>query len=277
MPLLHLGLTLLLCLVCPVLAWGQSMNSRANHAHYISVKVPGSTSTVPFSINDFGAVTGYYYSATVRLGGFIRDRDGWITTFEFPGAGETEPIAINANGEVTGYWTAANTYTPPWQGFVRSRWGVFSSISVPGSTSVWPMRINASGTVIGYYSTASDYGIPFYGFVRSPNGVVTTFNSPGAVDTVFNDINDAGVILGYFYNGVSDTFFTLSQGDLTPINVPGGPESINQEGAIAGFSSGQQGYVRSRHGELTLFPIPGAIENDGEYLSINNLGTVMGG
>jgi hypothetical protein len=272
--LLHLRFALFICLVCPVLSGGQNLNSHSNQANYISFKVPGSTSTVPFSINDSGAVTGYYYSPTVHLGGFIRDAEGCITTFEFPGAGETEPISINASGEVTGYWTTANTYGPPWQGFVRNRWGVYTSINVPGSTSVWPVAINANGTVIGYYSTATDYQLPFYGFVRSPNGAITTFNPPGAVDTYFSDINDAGEIIGYSYDGVSDSYFVLRNGVMT--SVGGFPESINQEGDVAGEYGQAQGFVQSRNGNFTPFTVPGAGWGTG-YLTINDRGTVMGG
>lgn len=270
--MLHLRFTLLICLVCPVLSIGQTLNQPNN---YISFRVPGSSSTIPMSINDSGAVTGYYDSSNVNLGGFIRDADGCFTTFEVPGSGETEPVSINASGDVTGYWTTAHSYTPPWQGFVRNRWGVFTSINVPGSTSVWPVRINDSGTVIGYYSTATDYGTPFYGFIRSPNGVITTFTPPGAVDTYFSDINDAGETIGYIYNGVSDTYFTRSRnGVLT--SVGGLPESINQEGDVAGEYGQAQGFVQSRNGGFTPFTVPGAGWGTG-YLTINNRGTVMGG
>jgi hypothetical protein len=242
---------------------------------YLSFEVPGALSTVPLAINDLGAVTGYYYSSTVALGGFVRGPLGSITTFEVPGSGQTEPVSINVFGDVTGYWGIAASHNPPWQGFVRSRWGVFTSINIPGSTSVWPVRINDSGTVVGYYSTATDYGLPYYGFVRSPDGVITTFNAPGGLFTLFAGINDAGEIIGCSYNGVSGSCFELSRnGILTTLNVP--PASINREGDITGTWSQTQGFVRSHAGAVTYFNVPGAQWGTG-YLNINNRGYVMGG
>lgn len=275
--MLQRQLVLVICLVSPVICSGSNVQhfNQGNPRHdFVSFQVPGSLSTVPLAINDAGAVTGYYYSTTVPLGGFIRDPDGCITTFEVPGSSETEPISINARGEVVGYWGTTDSYGPPWQGFVRSRWGGFETITVSGSTSVWPVRINRPGMVVGYYSTASDYGPPYYGFIRSRDGVITTFSVPGALDTLLTSINDAGEIIGFSFNGVSDSYFTLSRdGSLT--SIPLAAASINGEGDFAGSYSLQQGYVLPRHGDLTLFNFPGASVADPEYLSINGHGTVM--
>jgi hypothetical protein len=276
--LLHVRLTLLICLLSPAFV-GQNVKPDFTRDrppdNFISFSVPGSNLTIPRAINDLATVTGYYASTAVPLGGFLRFGNGQFTTFEFPGAPETTLVAINVNGDVIGTWDRVDSpVSSPTLGFVRSHWGVFSSIDVPGSTSVWPVAINASGTVVGYYSTATDYEVPYYSFIRSPNGVVTTFNVPAALDTVFLGMNDAGVIIGYSYNGMSDSYFELRNGVLTTLNVA--PGDINLQGDIVGTLGLQQGFVRSHSGALTYFNVPGAQWGTG-YLNINNLDYVVGG
>src|SRR5882762_9757860 len=64
---------------------------------YITFDPPGSTFTQPNSINEEGAVTGYYYKGNKlnHTYGFVRSRDGTITTFDPPGAQYTTPQSMN--------------------------------------------------------------------------------------------------------------------------------------------------------------------------------------
>jgi len=65
--------------------------------------------TFPFNspnlISPNGTITGYYVDSAFVNHGFVRDRNGAITTFNAPGAGTgvnqgTQPFAINDNGEI---------------------------------------------------------------------------------------------------------------------------------------------------------------------------------
>jgi hypothetical protein len=65
------------------------------------IDVPGSTYTVPNSINASGVVTGAYQNGSTVLHGFI-DAGGTFSTFDPPGSSYTDPTSINASGMVTG-------------------------------------------------------------------------------------------------------------------------------------------------------------------------------
>ncbi len=57
--------------------------------------------TVPTSINPAGTITGYYVDASYMYHGFVRDKDGIITTFD-AGPNFTIPTSINPKGTITG-------------------------------------------------------------------------------------------------------------------------------------------------------------------------------
>ena len=88
------------------------------HAQTItSFDVPGSTGTLPASINPAGEITGSYEDSG-GMHGFVRDSRGTITSFDPPGSFGTSPTSINPAGEITGgYFDSGGTV----HGFVRSR------------------------------------------------------------------------------------------------------------------------------------------------------------
>src|ERR1700751_6291537 len=53
--------------------------------------------TVPTSINSAGTITGYYVDAGSIFHGFVRDKDGIITSFD-AGPNFTIPTSINPKG-----------------------------------------------------------------------------------------------------------------------------------------------------------------------------------
>jgi len=76
---------------------------------------PGSfNGTLPESINQFGAITGYYVNAQDVARGFALASDGSIITFAAPGAGlgagqGTIPQSNNEFGVIAGYYVDANS------------------------------------------------------------------------------------------------------------------------------------------------------------------------
>jgi hypothetical protein len=61
-------------------------------------------------------ITGIYYGCGTAHG-FVRDRDGKITTFDPPGSTYTMPTSINDAGAITGWYVDASSVT---HGFLRS-------------------------------------------------------------------------------------------------------------------------------------------------------------
>jgi hypothetical protein len=135
----------------------------------ISFDPPESTGTVVASINNPGAITGYYTVANGRTFGFVRDPDGRFTSFD--AGANTFPHSINNKGAITGSYTDnAGTH-----GFVRAPDGSVTSFdpltgfcNTPFTLPFTiPTSINDDGVIIGsYFSGSSAFSIA--GFVRYP-------------------------------------------------------------------------------------------------------------
>src|SRR5258707_305874 len=91
----------------------------------------GPNGTIPTSINPRGEIAGYYFGSTAPTAhGFVRDKDGTITSFDAPGAGSngTIVVGINPSGEITGYFFDVNyAVNHTTHGFVRDRDGAIVS------------------------------------------------------------------------------------------------------------------------------------------------------
>jgi hypothetical protein len=88
---------------------------------------PGSATTFAFSVNDKGAITGFYETSVFgseAFFGFVRDPDGKFTSF---GDVRTQPTSVNYEGAITGYFA----FRIPSLGFVRSPEGTITSVSPP--------------------------------------------------------------------------------------------------------------------------------------------------
>src|SRR6202040_3372930 len=88
---------------------------------------PGSYGTIPTSINPSGEIAGNYFGPTGPTAhGFVRDKDGTITSFDAPGAGPNGTIvaSINPSGEITGNFFDVNRTS---HGFLRDRDGTIVS------------------------------------------------------------------------------------------------------------------------------------------------------
>ena len=154
----------------------------------------GPNGTTPTGINPTGEITGYYVDASFVTHGFVRDRDGEITTFDAPGVGANGTFAkgINPRGEIAGYYYDASNVV---HGFVRDRDGTITSFNAGPNT--FPTSINSRGEITGYYFDAQ-YDAA-HGFVRAADGTITTFEGPGAVphpSTFPTSINPSGEICG---------------------------------------------------------------------------------
>ena len=133
------------------------------NTHFTTFDPPGSTGTVPTSINGFGAITGWYTDAASVVHGFVRNPLGKIVSFDAVGSKGTFAGAINDAGAIAGYYS--DSYGFP-HGFVRDPQGAITSIDLPGSNETYVSSINDMGVITGNFST--DGGNTRAGFVRTP-------------------------------------------------------------------------------------------------------------
>ena len=156
----------------------------------------------------------------------------------------------------------------------------FTTIDPTDSVYTSLMDINPAGAVTGLYQDAEGL---YHGFMRAPDGTITTFEDPYAGTGNYQgtwpySINPAGEITGFYFDTNSVSHGFLLAPDLTTfteIDAPGAcssgpscsyegtfPESINPEGAVAGYyldAGGVfHGFVRAPHGAITTFDAPGA-------------------
>jgi hypothetical protein len=283
----------------PVRLAAQNANSEI-----ITFDVPGEMSvagsfdgTFPESINDAGAVAGYYLDGNTLYHGFLRSPRGEFLTFDAPGTGTSvgfrwtfpnsinspSSISINNRGTVTGNYVDSNNVS---HGFLRSPGGEFITLDAPGASSAagsfdgtFPSSINNGGAITGNYIDANEV---IHGFLRSPGGEFTTFDAPGVSSvaapgygTFPKRINDAGAITGHFtdVHNVIRGFVRSPSGKFTTFDAPGAssvaafgygtfPKGINAAGAITGHFTDAHGvihaFLRSPGGEFTTIDAPGA-------------------
>jgi len=134
--------------------------------------------TFALSINDDGAIVGYYVDASDGYHGFVRSADGTITTLNAPGAGTgtspsygyslgTKALSINDDGVIAGYYSDANEV---YHGFMVSASGTITTFNAPGAgttaaTGTYAVSINDNGVIVGYYSDPND---GYHGFQLTP-------------------------------------------------------------------------------------------------------------
>jgi hypothetical protein len=151
----------------------------------------GSVSTNVFSINDAGAITGYYADASGVNHGFLRAVDGTIIPFDaIVGSISTEAFSINVAGAITGSYYVSGVN----HGFLRAANGKIASFDPAGSISTLPLSINAEGAITGQYQDAKN---AYHGFLRAASGTIISFDAiKGSINTLPNSINARGAITG---------------------------------------------------------------------------------
>jgi hypothetical protein len=85
----------------------RASGARPQAGSFITIDVPGSTSTSAYSINNQGTIVGNYGDAN-GVHGFVRASGGEIATFDIPSSTQTLPVAINNGDAITGSYVDAN-------------------------------------------------------------------------------------------------------------------------------------------------------------------------
>jgi hypothetical protein len=222
----------------------------------------------PLIINANGAITGSYIDSAFVRHGFLRDKNGVITTFDVPGAGTgpgqgTFPFAISLGEEITGFYVDGTNAN---HGFLRDKNGVITTFDVPGaSLGTFGGGFTPNGTIMGNYFSQDTLS---HGFLRDNNGAFLSFDAPGAgtnpgtfEGTYPFGINPSGAITGWYIDGddMNHGFIRDENGAFTTFDVPGagtgpgqGPRvfSIAPNGSVTGHfndpSNVVHGFVRSQ-------------------------------
>jgi probable HAF family extracellular repeat protein len=124
---------------------------------FTTLNYPGANATTAFSINDAGAIVGYY---TINLTGphaFLYE-GGTFTNIDYPGSNYTLALAINKAGVVAGYFTSTSGAL---HGFTYSN-GTFTQIDrpdSPGGTAV--TSINDLNDLVGVWYPSTGFGQTF--------------------------------------------------------------------------------------------------------------------
>jgi probable HAF family extracellular repeat protein len=227
------------------------------------------------------ARVGEYVDRAGTLHGFLRERDGSVTTIDAPGASATAAYDIDDHGRIAGAYADAGLVV---RGFVREPDGEFTTIDVPdaapaGAADTAASGINNQGQIVGSYSDAA--GVQ-HGFVLD-DGMFTTVDAPDAPgDTGVTDIDDGGRLVGV-YGLVKYDYLLDERGKFSALDVPGVvsqaiPTGLNNQGQIVGYSDEDRarsfhGFPRDKRGRYRRIDVPGGtgtaptrINDDGQIV-----------
>ena len=213
--------------------------------------VTGASSTVPYAINDSGAIAGIYVDPISFIDhGFVRSRNGTITTFDGPKALATQVWAINNVDQITGTYVDSSHNI---HGFLRAKDGTFTVIDIRGAQQADPLSINTAGVIVGTYSDVVNHA-----FERMPDGTITTIDPPNAQAAGAYWISDGGKVVGTYepegssswygfeYSIRTGKFVTLIDPDATWLTRP---QSVSQNaaaGEYVGSDGAPHGFLYSR-------------------------------
>lgn len=228
---------------------------RDSEGHFTTVDVPGAGTalnqgTTPVAINDEGAITGSYCGGSTSpfpvtwCYGFVRSRDGAITTFDPSNSTSVFPEGIDDFGVTTG-GVGSLAFLRDWNGDILT-------FAPPSGEDAFANAINPQGVVAGYYVAPENnaFGYLLRGFLRNLDGSFATFDaatySPCCIFTIPEAINLEGAITGYYNDGynLNHGFVRSPNGSITTFDAPDAGTGffqgtlawgINLEGAITGY------------------------------------------
>lgn len=270
-------------------SYGPQADSAGNAARagdFVPFDAPGAGTgvnegTYAFAINPMGAIAGYYIDATGAYHGFLRARDGTVSTVDPENSVFTQIWSINPAGTVTGDYCD----TIACHGFLRTADGAITTFDIADAVlGLYPFSINPEGDVTGEYFDANFVS---HGFVRASDGSISTFDASEAgtgafLGTFAYGINPRGTVAGCYLdaNRVGHGLVRASDGALTTFDVPNSTNlecfaddgffflpypimGINPAGAITGsyfepisgnpFGGNNRGFVRAPDGTFTTF------------------------
>ena len=265
----------------------QSPESDSNHEprplRQINLRpfeVPGSTSTVPWGLNDRGNVVGFYLDSSGNRHGF-KFMGGQFRDVVIPGLEPVTPRGINARGDIVGY---TQDPTGAAHGFLVGSDGSVTRINAPGAAETGPRCINDQRTVVGV--TIDHRGV-VHG-LRYQDGTFSAFDVPGYATDDWGQpcINDQGMVTSSLVDADDRTVraaITASRAtvlmNLTSKSVSTYAEWISRTGAVVGHITvsasppEEHGFILM-NSDLTIVDYPGALAT--QVHAINASGKIVG-
>ncbi len=250
----------------------------ASAQRFASFDVPGSTQTIPQTINNLGQIVGCYVDAGGVQHGFELSA-GVYSTIDFPGAISSCVDSINDNGVITGAYTDSQNV----QHIYLLQNGVFATIDDPAFAQTSGAGIDDLGNIAG---TAIDASGNLNGFTLR-NGVYATLDFPGANSTQLIAGSFGGGNLGGAYdtNYPTNPFqgFTYINGQFATVNFPDSRNTFinginNNSGQVVGtYNLPSQNNFHAFlevGGNFTTEDFPGAVSTFASNL--NDLAQVVG-
>jgi probable HAF family extracellular repeat protein len=209
---------------------------------------PRGENVVVFGLNNRGQTTGVYTDPGAVPGpngllppgtvhGFVRDRNGRITTLDVPFAYLHGILDINDRGQTVGFYDTPSG--DPGGGFLREPNGKITPIDVPrAGTFTVPFAINNRGQVVGYYADEDtrlnpDGSLPpnkVHGFVWD-DGRVRRFDVTDSLATFPYGINNHGQIVGGYFDAAGKQHgFLLDRGRYRTLDAPGRVDGRDNDG-----------------------------------------------
>jgi len=121
---------------------------------YTTFDAPGAAGlTIAWGVNKALVAVGVYADAALIYHGFVRARDGSVTTLDYPGSPYTQLMGINDRGDIVGFYQDPADYVL--KGFLY-RGGEFQPVSPPDAAyGSYPYRITNDGRIVGWYIDGS--------------------------------------------------------------------------------------------------------------------------
>ena len=261
----------------PVLILLTFASRPASAQQFVSIDVPGATSTGISQINDHGQMAGSYADSAGVFHGLLLS-SGVVTTIDYPGAANTVCQGINDSAQIVGLYF--NSDNAPF-GFLWVN-GTFTPVNNPAYLQTFPLGIDDLGNIVG--QGIDTEGVS-HGFVLT-NGVFTNVDYPGAGFTEVEGTNLRGGSLtgAYAANGSANPVgFTYINGQFTSVTYPKSASTnlndINNGGQVVGSiptATSQTNYdsFLLSGTNFTAEDFPGAISTIANGL--NDLGQVVG-
>jgi probable HAF family extracellular repeat protein len=201
---------------------------------------------------------------------------------DFPGSTGTFLFAVNNLGQFVGAeLDAAGVAHAIFNNGTGLR--LLDPAGVVGKSSTsQAFSINNRGEIAGEFHDAAN---AVHGFISHPDGAITQIDFPGGFSTQAFGINDEGTVIGVYNDAANQAHaFVLRDGHYASADLPGGvttPFSINDREQIVGELVKTQntngfGYLQQPDGTFTLTTAPGSLPEGTFFISINNLGQILG-
>jgi uncharacterized membrane protein len=241
--------------------------------NFYTYQYPGASQTYIETINNDGAVAGYFVSGG-NTHAFVL-QNGTATQLDVPGAATTYAYGMNDHGDIAGSYVDTNGVT---HAYLYSG-GSFTEWDAPGASRTTFQDVDNSGNVVGNWSD----GGTNHAFLWTAGTISETFSYPGAILTSVQGMNNQGDVAGVY---CEDTWcpgwlrYLGSVIDLGTMGFPGALQVTAEDisstevvGWVIDAGGGRHGFAATVDDSWTV-DVPGAFRT--YVYGLNDLGVLAG-